>query len=771
MKFYRITVSLVALALLFLAAPPSSYSQLSSTEGKKITSIQVENNKSVSSETILSKIRSKPGDEFSQDILNDDLKRLYATDYFTDVSIDVKDSDGGVVVTFIVEEKPVIDDIVFKGNKAFRAYKLKSLMKSKPNSMLNLVILAQDIADIKNFYLKKGYPLVDVRYEIDMEKDTNKARITVIVDEKTRVKVSKITIAGNKAIRTNDIVKVLLTKPAWLFNPGVFSEDVLREDIERIKALYDEIGFLQTEVTPKLEYREDGTLLDITLDIKEGKQYLTGAIAIKGNLVFPEKDVRANITMRPGKPFSSRALRMDVVAIRQYYYKFGYMNVIVDAERSLNESTGKIDVFYSIDAKEPVYVGKIEIKGNMKTRDIVIRREIRIYPGEKFNGDKIKRSKERIYNLGFFENVTFDTEPTSDPNIQNLVVEVKEAKTGEFSFGGGYSSVDLLVGFVEITQRNFDILNFPTFMGGGQNLTIKAELGMVRNDFNVGWMDPWIFGFPYSFGFDIYRTSHNKEGDVGWAYDETRTGGDLILGKEFTDHIKGTLLYRLEEVKISNVTDNSSKDFKDEEGSNWISSLLLELNYDTRDNIYNPGRGFLLSGSIEDAGGILSGDKDFLRGIISASYYHTFFSKFVLELRGRAGLANAYGNSDELPVYERFFAGGANTIRGYRERRVGPRDPVSNEPIGGEAILIGNIEVTFPIYEKMIKAAVFYDIGNVWRRAEDFIAGSGYKSGAGVGLRVKTPIGPVRVDYGYPLAKNYDDERTGEFYFSMSRGF
>ncbi|MDP3804187.1 MAG: outer membrane protein assembly factor BamA [Candidatus Omnitrophota bacterium] len=774
MKFHnKKLVNLFAAALfLFQAFTANVYSQnITSGEDKTITALKVKNNKAISTETVLSKIRTKAGDKLSQEVLNDDLKRLYATQYFTDVSLDIEDYEGGFAVTFIVEEKPTIDDIVFKGNSALRAQKLKSTMKSKANEMLNLALLAQDISEIKSLYVKKGYPMADVKYAVDLEKETNKAILTITIDEKTRVKVASVKITGNKAIKTPEIRKVLGTKPAWLFFTGVYSDDVFQEDVERIKAIYDDIGFMDAEVKPKMDYSKEGTILDITLEIQEGKQYLVGDVALKGNLVFPEKDLRSNMKMKTGKPFSGRELRDDSFNLRQYYYKYGYMNVVIDLERDLNQATGNIDIVYNIDAKEVVYVGKIEIRGNIKTRDVVIRREIRIYPGQKFSGERIKRSKERIYNLGFFENVVFDTEPTEIPNVQNLIVSVKETKTGEFSFGGGYSSVDMLVGFVEITQRNFDIINFPTFTGGGQNLTIKAELGIVRNNFNLGWTDPWIFGRPFLFGFDVYRTSHNRSGDLGWAYDEVRAGGDLRLGKELTDTFRSDLFYRLEQIEISNLIDNASKDFRDEVGTNVVSSLTLQLTQDTRDNVFNPGKGYIVNGSIEDAGGIFFGDKEFVKGTAAASYYHTFFDKFVLEVKGRMGLSNAYGNSDEVPVYERFYAGGANTIRGYRERRVGPRDPGSNEPIGGEALLIGNAELTFPLYEKVVKAAVFYDAGNVWRRAEDFIAGGNYKSGMGVCLRVKTPVGPVRVDYGYPLVRNFDDERTGEFYFSMSRGF
>lgn len=770
MKLNKLVLGLIAISCLFFAISNISYAQ--SNDGKTITAVKVENNKAISSESILAKIKTKAGDVFSQEVINEDLKRLYSTDYFTDVSVDVREETGGVAVVFLVEEKSVIEDIDFKGNTAFTAQKLKAMMKSKPNEMLNLAVLAQDVAEIKDFYSKKGYPFAEVKYEINVDKETTKACVTVIVDEKTKVKVTKVALVGNKAIKTNDLKKILGTKPAWwFFNAGVFKDEVLQEDMDRIKSMYDDIGYLDAEAVPDLHYSPDGKTLDITINIKEGKQYMVGDIVLKGNLVLTEKEIRSKIKMKSGKPFSNRALRQDSSDVKQLYYDHGYMNTIEDVERNLNQSTGKIDITFNLDGKDPVYVGKIDIRGNTKTKELVIRRELRLYPGEKFNGAKIKRSKERLYNLGFFENVSFDTEPTETPDIQNLVVTVKETKTGEFSFGGGYSSVDMLVGFVEITQRNFDILNFPTFTGGGQNLSIKAELGMVRSNYNISWTDPWIFGIPYSLGFDLYRSAHDRQNDVGWAYDEIRTGGDVRIGKEFTDEISGVLIYRVENVNISNLADYASQDLSKEIGSNIISSLTLDAAYDTRDNLYIPTHGFIVNGSIEDAGGIFFGDKNFVKGTGTLAYYHTFLEKIVLELKARGGMAAPYGDTDDIPVYERFFAGGANTIRGYKERRVGPRDPGSGQPIGGDAIAIANAEVTFPVYEKMIKGALFVDIGNVWEKNNRFLVGGGYKYGTGVGVRIKTPIGPVRLDYGFPLVKNYDDKSNGELYFSMSRGF
>ena len=770
--FKSVLLSIICIGLIQFLPAVSSYADDQGNEGKIIKSISVKDNKAISSETILSKIKTKAGEAFSQLVVNEDLKRLYATDFFTDVSIDAEPVEDGLNVTITVEEKSVIGDIAFKGNKAFTSMKLKQSMKSKPDEMLNMSLLAQDIAEIRSMYVKKGYPSIDVKYELDVDKALNKTKITVVIDEKTKIKISKVAVSGNEHLKTPKIIKVLGTKSAWLFNPGVYKEDVVEEDAEKIKALYDNIGYLDVEITPKFDYSADGSEMYVTFQIKEGKQYLVGNIELRGELVIKEKEVLSKIKMKPGKPFSRVELRDDMIAVRDLYYQYGYMDAVVDVDQNVNASTGNMDLIYTIDPKEVVYVGKIFIRGNVKTREIIVRRELRIYPGDKFNGAKIKRSKERLYNLGLFEDISFDTEPTSVPQVHNMIVNVKETKTGEFSFGGGYSSVDQFLGFVEIGQRNFDILNFPTFTGGGQNLIVRAEVGMVKQDYNVSWTDPWIGGLPYLFGVDLYRTSHTRQTDIGWAYDETRTGLDLRGGKELTEHLRADGMYKLEDVNIGSVPDYASPDFRNEEGSNYISSISGQLTQDTRDNIYNPGKGYILNGGLQDAGGIFGGDKNFVKGTATVAFYHTFFDKFVLELKGRAGWATNYGNSDTVPIYERFYAGGANTIRGYKERKVGPRDTGSDEPIGGDALLIGNAEVTFPIYEKILKGAVFYDVGNVWADTSDFIVGGGYKSGVGVGIRVNTPVGPFRLDYGYPIVKNNsDDSKNGEFYFSISRGF
>ena len=737
---------------------------------KRVKVLRVKENKAVSTAVILSKIKTKVGDTFSQDVLNDDLKRLYNIGFFTDISIDVSDYEDGIAVTFIVEEKPLIRDIHFKGNKSIRSELLKREMASKEGAMFDAGRLSQDITAIKRFYEKKGFHLVVIDHSTEKDEETNTTDIFIVVEERKSIKIRHIFLEGNENFLDKNLIGIMATRADALFTSGYFKEDVFEEDLEKLKIFYQREGYLDVALDSGFDYYNDNKNMDITIMIDEGKKYLVGGVSIHGNKIFTKYEIEDVLKLTKNKPFSQERMGLDAIYIQETYYKKGYIMCRVRPNAVVNKSTGRIDVSYSISEDNLVYVNKIDIAGNTKTKDVVIRRELRVFPGETFDGDKIKHSKERLYNLGYFEEISFDTKDTDAPDRRDLTVNVKETKTGEFSFGGGYSSIDKLIGFASVSQRNFDIANFPTFTGGGQNLTLRGEFGFVRTNYLLSWTDPWIFGFPYSFGFDLYRTTHERERDVGYAWEEERWGGNTRLGKEFTDWLRGSLVYRLDRVKISDIPDEVAEDISREEGSHYLSSLGTYLTFDTRDNVFNPSRGVLVTSGIEDAGGIFFGDFDFLKYTGRASYYLGFLDHFVTEFRVRGGVVDNYGDSDYVPVYERFYAGGSSSIRGYPERAVGPTDLQTGDPIGGGSLVLGNVELTFPVYKELIKGAVFYDIGNVWEDPWDIGQGD-YKHGTGVGVRVKTPIGPVKLDWGYPLKKISGKEQKGRFYFSMSHGF
>jgi len=744
------------------------------TPVKLVTAVEIKGNKNISTNTIISKMKTRVGSPYQENIISDDLKRLYLLGFFSDIKIDSEPYKEGVKVIITVAERSVIEKITFSGIRrlTMREEKIKESLKSKEGQYLDYPSLAEDTKNIKKLYEKIGYGQAEVNYKVDINKDTAKARIEFSVDEGKRIRVKNIFVEGNNHYSDKRILKLMKTKRAWFFNAGALKDEVLTEDIERIKSFYHRQGF--TDVAVDYEIKSDARrpYLYITIKIQEGKKYLVGNVTIQGNEKISQNDILLKLKdCVPGKVFSTEALKQDIVNIQGLYFDRGYIFAQVQEATSLNSYTGRIDITYKIAENEIAYVDKIKIRGNVKTRDVVIRRELRIKPGDKFDGDKLKRSKERLQNLGFFEEVNYDTENTNVADKKDLVVEVKESKTGAFSFGGGYSSVDEFVGFAEIEQKNFDWKNFPYFTGAGQDLKLRASIGTITNSFDLSFTNPWVFDYPVSFGFDAYRRSHDRESDIGYGYSEKILGGDLRLGKELSEYVKGNLMYRYDIIDITDMTDNATDDLKREYGKNTISSAGFGLTYDSTDNAFDPTKGDILSGSWECAGGPFAGDKNFIKFFGRGSHYVPLLRGSVLEFRGRVGMGKPYGDSDVIPIYERFFAGGAYTIRGYNERKVGPIDSVSKDPLGGESLLVGNIEYTYPLFS-FIKLASFYDTGNVWSQMGK-IGSGGFKSGVGLGVRIKTPVGPVMLDYGIPLNKEpgEDSKKSGRFHFNMSHGF
>ncbi|MBL7081501.1 MAG: outer membrane protein assembly factor BamA [Candidatus Omnitrophica bacterium] len=745
-----------------------------SQEVKKVTVIEVEGNTSINTNTILSKMKTKVGSPYLDNIISDDIKRLYLLGYFSDISVETTDYEDGVKVKIIVVERPVIKKITFRGFRHLytKDERFKKAIKTKEAQYLDYPTLKEDCQRLKDMYVKKGFSQAEVSFKVETDPQTQEAQVEFKAQESRRMKIKKIYIEGNNAFRDKRILRIMKTKRAWFFGRGILREEVLEEDMERIRSFYQSHGFsdLVVDYLIKADPKRPN-LLYISVVIQEGEQYFVGKIKIEGNKAITEAQIREKISVcLPGKIFSNEGIKQDKFSILGLYFDQGYISANVREITSLDPSTGQVNITYNIEEFEMIYVNKIKIRGNIKTKDVVIRRELRIFPGDEFNGENLRRSRERLTNLGFFEEISFDTQATDIADQRDLIVEVKETKTGMFSFGGGYSTVDEFIGFIEIEQKNFDWKNWPYFTGDGQNLRLRAEMGTVNENFNLSFTEPWLFDYPVSFGFDAYRVSHDREGDVGWGYDEKRTGSGIRLGKELSEHVRGRFNYCFERVKIGDVLSTASTDLKDEEGTNDISSIGLGLTYDSRDNVFNPRKGILAGCDFTLAGGPVGGDKDFFRIQTNTSKFFPLFRGSSLEMRARTGFVADYHGQD-VPIYERFFAGGAYTIRGYEERTVGPFDRDSKDPLGGRSMFIGNIEYTYPVFE-FLRLATFYDTGNVWEKIGDF-GKKGFKNAVGLGLRLKTPIGPIRLDYGIPLNIQPGEERkkSGRVHFSMSHGF
>lgn len=746
------------------------------SQQKLVTAIEIKGNKNISTNTVVSKMKTKIGSPYQDMVASDDLKRLYLLGYFSDVKIDTEPYKDGVKVVVRLVERPIIEKITFSGivHIVKKDETIKKDLKSKEGQYLDYPTLAEDVRIIKKMYEKLGFNQAEIQYSVDVDKEKNRAKVQFNVSESRKVRIKEIKFQGNSgAFSSTRLMRLIKTRPGWLFNAGVLKEDTLKDDLERIKAFYQRSGYADVAVSYEVKPEASRPyLLHIIFNIVEGKKYIVGCIAITGNKDITEKEVLARLVeCTTGKVFSEDGVKEDLSHIQGLYFDRGYISCLAQDTTAVNISSGRVDINYTILENQVVYVDKIKVRGNVKTKDLVIRREMRIHPGDRFDGDKLKRSKERLQNLGFFDEVSYDTENSNTADKKDLIVDVKESKTGSFSFGGGYSTVDQFVGFVEIDQKNFDWKNWPYFTGAGQDLRLRASFGSLTSSYELSYTEPWLFDYPVTFGFDGYHREHKKDEDVGYGYDEKITGGDIRFGKELTEYWSASTVYRFDRISISNIDSSASQELLQEYGTNNISSITPGIAFDSRDNVFDTHKGDLFTASIQGAGGPFGGSKNFWKFFTRASHYFPMFRNSSLEIRGRAGLEKPYGDSERIPIYERFFAGGADSIRGYNERSVGPVDPVGADPLGGQSVVIGNIEYLYPLFT-FLKVAAFYDVGNVWEKMGD-IGSGGFKSGIGFGVRVKTPMGPIKLDYGIPMNKEpgQDRKKGGMFHFSASNTF
>jgi len=758
----------------FIALALGGAAALWAEEGDRVLSVDVEGLVTIAKPTVLARVQTKPGAPYQDAATSEDIRRIFALGYFTDVHVDTQTTPEGVQVTFVVKEKPGVASIQFEGYRAIPRKRLLELLAIKPGSLYDPRKVKEGIDLIKAEYARKGYAQAEVISNLQMNAAANTANLLLLIEEGPRMRVRHMLVEGNRAFSDRRIRKLLKTKRRWWFNAGVYDERVLTEDLERIRAFYRKHGYQDIAVSQRVYRDPSGRGLIVHLTLEEGLQHRVGEITLQGAVLFPEREIRQVLQLKPGAVFSDEAVQEDLRLIKQYYGDRGYIHAEVSADPQMDPGTSRVHVTYHITEHDLVYLHRIEIQGNLKTKDTVIRRELRVAPGEPFQGMKIRKSIDRLYNLGYFEEVNVETQPIGAPQREDLIVKVKESKTGSFSFGGGFSSIDRLVGMVEIEQRNFDWRNVPSFTGAGQDLRLRAEVGTVRRFFDLSFTEPWIFGHPLSFGVDVFNRTRLRSRNLGLAFEEEQRGGGVRLGKEFGDRVLTTLNYQLFRTEISDVVAEASQDLKDEQGRNIVSVLGTSIAWDSRDNRFDPTNGWYAFGSGDAAGGVFGGDKDFYRLQAGLSNYLPHAHRWVLESRIRGGIVDAYGDSSEVPIFERYFGGGSGTIRGFRERRVGPRDPSSNDPIGGESTFLASLEEVMTLVKDerarpILKGSLFFDIGNVWRRVDEF--GESFKAGTGVGARVNTPIGPLRLDLGFPITKTEGESRRPRFHFNLSRSF
>lgn len=742
---------LIFLSLIILSSVSSTYAE----EFPIINAIEIQGLKRIEESAIKSKIVQKPGETISQEKTNEDIKAIFKMGYFDDVRAEVEPFEGGVKLIYIVKEKPTIIKIDLQGNDEIEDSKLREKLTITTGAIADAVLIQDNANNLKMLYEEEGYWLSHIVPVIRRIGD-DEVSLTYQIEEGQKIRIKKIIFEGNRAMSSGKIKKVMETKEWWLFSfitsSGYYQKARIDSDIEKIKDLYFNNGFIKVVVgEPTIQLTEDKEGMIISIPISEGEQFKISSIELSGNKVFDENRIREKITMSKGELFSKEKLRKDIFSISDLYSQNGYAAISVTPDLSPDQDNKLVSVSLKIDEGEQYKIGRIEISGNTKTRDKVIRREVKLDEGDIYNSALIKRSYERINNLNFFETVELIPKPRPEEKLVDIEIKVKERATGFFSIGGGYSSVENFIFMAELTQGNL--------FGKGQFIKLRGELGGRTTLYDISYKDPWFLDKPLTFSTSLYKTTREYI-----EYNKKATGFEIAFGKRFTEYVWGNIAYNFEDAEIYDVTDDAPTIIKEQEGTSVTSSITPSVVRDSRDNFLDPSRGSRNSLSVALAG--LGGTNKFLKGEIDSAWFIPMKSTSIM-LRGRFGYATGIGG-EELPLYERFYVGGIYTVRGLDYGEAGPRDEETGDEIGGTEQLIFNVEYIFPLISDIrLKGLIFFDAGNSYDEFNNF---GELRYTTGLGVRWISPIGPVRIEWGYNLDKK-PGESSSRFEFAFGTFF
>lgn len=795
-KIKRLQRSRALLAAISLACLTSAHGQ----QDLKTVSVEIKHigPPAASEPLIRANIRVKEGENFRREAVDEDIRNLYKTGYFYNIRVAEDRTPQGVKLTYVLQGKPLLTEIRFKGNKKYSDSKLTKNLTSKVGQPLDERKLFEDAQAIQVRYEKAGYQKTIVKPSVVPDENAGRATVTFEVQEAIKVQIKDVIFDGAQAFSQRKLRKQMKTRRHWMFSwltsGGRFKEDQFEEDKEKLIEFYQGEGYIDFEIKEvKFDYVTPDRMI-LRLVIFEGNRYKVGAVNFKGNTLFTTNELVGGISylarkdaLLPGKTFSPKSLSKTVDAVGDFYGAKGYVDTRVVAVKVPNTTSGMMDLTFQITEGDKSFIERIDIRGNTKTRDKVIRRELAVSPGEVYNTVLVKVSKERLEQMQFFEErIDARPEDTDVPNRKNVVIIVEEKNTGSVVLGAGASSVDQVFGYVEMTQGNFDLFHPPTFTGGGQKLRLRAQVGTQRQDYLASFIEPWFLNQRLALGVDLYHRDLQYLSDF---YDQTQTGGSISLTKALSQSlsIRGTYTlesigvhlhdgYHTNTIRVPTTTTitptktntnfgftnapNISNELFEERGTRLVSKIGLTLAYDTRNSYLLPNRGQRSELIGEFAGGPLGGETDFIKWEAKTSWYFPgFFEGHVFEVGAKTGVVDSYGRSSRVPIFDRWFLGGAYSLRGYKYRKVGDVGTIDflGEPVGGNTYVFGTAEYSLPIIEKL-RFALFYDIGNVYKDAYDYSHLSNYNDNFGFGIRLNLPIGPLRFDYGIP---RHHDPRLG----------
>lgn len=752
--------SLSLIFFLFIAAY-FSLSALCQAEGESlIRQIEVSGNRRIETSTIISKIRPRPGDVYSASAVREAIQALYETDYFDDVMVLSDTSEDGVSLTFKVKERPILRDVIYDGNEKITTDRLKEKVTFITGVPVSQKQIKENVGRLRELYREEGY------YEATIIPVLNKTSedslsVTFFIKEGRKIKIKEIRITGASKISESSLLKVINTKryrllTSWLTDSGIFKEVEAQNDTDRIRDYYLDHGYVQVQVSgPETEIIDGGQWMRLTFHVTEGLQFRIREIGFKGNDIFTKTDIEKRLKLRKGMIFSRKILREDIGAITDMYGEKGYAFANVFPDIKPDDSSQVIDVAFNIEKGEKVMVRRINISGNEKTRDKVIRREVRLSEQSYLNTSALKRSFQRLNNLNFFENVEIVPDTVSKDMV-DLNVRVREKPTGAFSMGGGYSSVYGLVGMLDVTEGNL--------FGRGELLKVKGEFGELRTSYDITFKEPWFMDNPTSVTVNLFDTVRTFD-----TYDVNSRGGNVGVGRSFGEFWSGGITYGIQNITVGGAPPSSL-----DKGTTTTGSIITSVTRDTRDNYWDPRSGNKNNLSVEYADSFLGGDNVFAKYILDTSWYYPMMLDTAIMFHGRYGEGKGF-RGDDLPANEKFYVGGIYTVRGFDYGRATTPSTISGDPVLGDLLgadkeLIFNIEYIIPLVkDARINGVLFYDAGSGFGK-DDSIALSDLRTSAGGGFRWFSPIGPLRLEWGYNLDPR-PGERQGIWEFSIGTLF
>lgn len=778
-----------------------------------IVKIDVVGNERVTKEDILTYLRERVGQAFAPEALSRDVRELWNSGFFDDIEVDLDRGDAGVTLRFDVRERPNISEVIFEGNDEIDDEDLNEAIEVKSATILSYPAVRRTIQKIRDMYAERGFFLADVKSEVIPQKN-NEVQVKFNIREHGQVSVRRITFIGNHSVGDEELREVMFTGNAGFFafgSGGPFRQDAFERDIAVISALYYDRGYLQVQIsTPRVMLTPDRNGIEVSITIDEGPRYRIRQLRIyergpNGNEIEPiggRRRLRNMLRAKPGDWFNRAELLEDLQSVRTLYRDHSYANVEANPQTRLDADRREVDVVIPIDRGPKVNFERIEIRGNSKTRDKVIRREVEVEEGDPFHETKLEESKRRITALGYFERVDISTEEGSAPDKMNVFIEVTERPTGTFQVGAGFSSIENFIATAQVQQANL--------FGNGQSLSLQAQVSGLRQLIDLRFYEPYFLDSDFSASIDLYDQLR-----IYSDFSESTRGGSLTFGYPLVDpEVTASLTYTAELDDVS--TQTASTIFGVSGGvsvfrqlplanlfnDGFTSSFRPALTFDTRDNRLFPTSGVFLRGSTELASTYFASENEFLRHRFNGRFYYPLGNGFVLKLNTEAGHVTS-PSQDGVPIFARFFLGGILDVRGFRFRSIGPRIPltsitdpnsapiINGAQIGGNLMYFQNLELEFPIIDKVgIRGVLFTDAGNAWNLEQNYCkTASGndpypaispcfegldslatLRTSYGFGLRWFSPLGPLRFEWGFPF-KPLPYEETSVFEFTIGNFF